>query len=124
MLGDMHIGAASGELGVMPECLHLLEPQGHIPRARRDRPSTISPGRASPLRISSRMNLRVNEIFEETYQTVVENAEEKAHHARMGVVHGSLIAEHCKVEALEHQHSVERSAAAAEPVPGAGGGAS
>jgi DNA-binding transcriptional MerR regulator len=36
MQGDIHIGAASRELGVTPEYLRLLERQGRIPRARRD----------------------------------------------------------------------------------------
>lgn len=33
---DIHIGAASRELGVTPEYLRLLERQGRIPLARRD----------------------------------------------------------------------------------------
>ena len=37
MKDDVHIGAASRELGVTPEYLRLLERQGRIPRARRDR---------------------------------------------------------------------------------------
>jgi DNA-binding transcriptional MerR regulator len=37
MKHDVHIGAASRELGVTPEYLRLLERQGRIPRARRDR---------------------------------------------------------------------------------------
>jgi DNA-binding transcriptional MerR regulator len=36
MAGDIHIGAASRELGVTPEYLRLLERRGRVPRARRD----------------------------------------------------------------------------------------
>lgn len=37
MQEDIHIGAASRELGVTPEYLRLLERRGRIPLARRDR---------------------------------------------------------------------------------------
>ena len=41
MPGDVHIGAATRELGVTPEYLRLLERRGRIPRARRDRNGRI-----------------------------------------------------------------------------------
>jgi DNA-binding transcriptional MerR regulator len=41
MKDDVHIGAASRELGVTPEYLRLLERQGRIPRASRDRNGRI-----------------------------------------------------------------------------------
>lgn len=41
MAGDIHIGAASRKLWVTPEYLRLLERQGRIPLARRDRNGRI-----------------------------------------------------------------------------------
>lgn len=44
MVGDIHIGVASRELGVTPEYLRLLDWRSRIPQSRRDRNGGIYSG--------------------------------------------------------------------------------